>query len=194
MIARKVKPGILEIIDVKSQDEIESYTLVEISDKDAYLLATSAKQFSKDGNIVTINYDSDDDTDKMFKAIVGKHKKENKGNFTDVSKKYIIDKDVIIPGTSILLRDVKNHVIKVCRRATTNSKEGNINRLFISDSIRDKFFKEIARCKRYLQTNKWELDTQDEEIYNSWSAYMNNQYLEIMKVIKNNKETKNESK
>ena len=42
MIARKIKPGILEIIDVSSQDEIESYTLLEISDKDAYLLLASS--------------------------------------------------------------------------------------------------------------------------------------------------------
>lgn len=194
MIARKVKPGILEIIDVKSQDEIESYTLLELSDKDAYLLATSAKKFSKDGNVVTINYDSDDDTDKMFKAIANKHKEDNANNFIDVSKKYTIDEDVIIPGTSVLLRDAKKHVIRVCKRATTNSKEGNINRLFVDNIIRDKFFDDVRKGQRHLQTNKWELDTQDEKEYAYWSNYMNQQYLNILNAIKKNKEVKSAGK
>ena len=38
MIARKVRPGVLEIIDIDLTKEIESHTLIEISDKDAYLL------------------------------------------------------------------------------------------------------------------------------------------------------------
>lgn len=194
MIARKVKPGILEIIDVKSQDEIESYTLLELSDKDAYLLATSAKKFSKDGNVVTINYDSDDDTDKMFKAIANKHKEDNANNFIDVSKKYTIDEDVIIPGTSVLLRDAKKHIIRVCKRTTTNSKEGNINRLFVDNIIRDKFFDDVRKGQRHLKTNKWELDTQDEKEYAYWSNYMNQQYLNILNTIKKNKEVKSAGK
>jgi len=195
MIARKVKPGILEIIDVKSQDEIESYTLLEISDKDAYLLATSVKQLSKDGNVVTINYESGDDTDSMFKAIANKHKQENSENFIDVSKKYIINEDVIIPGTSVLLRDAKKHVIRVCKRTTTNSKEGNVNRLFVDNETRDRFFNDVRVSKRHLQNpNKWELDTQNEKEYAFWSNYMNIQYLNILSVIKKNKDVKHESK
>ena len=89
MIARKIKPGVLEIIDAKSQDEVESYALLDITDKDAYLLLTSTKKFSKDGNVTTITYENGDETDKMFKAIAKKHKEENPTNFIDVSKKYI---------------------------------------------------------------------------------------------------------
>ena len=195
MIARKVKPGILEIIDVKSQDEIESYTLLEISDKDAYLLATSAKTFNKEGNIVTINYDSGDDTDQMFKAIANKHKEDNKDNFVDVSKKYVLDKDIIISGTSLLLRDPKTHVIKVAYRKTTNSKEGNINRLFVDNAIRDKFFNDVRKSKRHAQNpKKWELDTQDSKEYAYWSDYMNKEYLHIITTIKESKGVDNASK
>ena len=189
MIARKIKPGILEIIDVKSQDEIESYTLLEISDKDAYLLATSANTISKDGNTVTICYTNGDEVDKMFKAIANKHKEDNTDNFIDVSRKYIIDKDVKIPGTSLLLRDVKEHVIKVAYRKTTNSKEGNINRLFITNDIRDKFFNDVRVSKRHkANPNKWELDTQNNKEYAYWSSFMNREYISIIDNIDNKKE------
>lgn len=193
MIARKIKPGILEIIDVKSQDEIESYTLLEISDKDAYLLATSANTLSKDGNTVTICYTNGDEVDKMFKAIANKHQEENSDNFIDVSKKYTLDKDVKIPGTSLLLRDAKNHIIKVAYRKTTNSKEGNINRLFVTNDIRDKFFNDVRVSKRHLETNKWELDTRS-KAYAYWSSYMNREYLRIIDSIKAEKGEQHESK
>ena len=188
MIARKVKPGVMEIIDVRSEDELESYTLLEITDKDAYLLATTAKGFTKEGNVLTINYESGDDTDKMFKAIAQKHKESNKGNFIDVSKKYTIDEDIIIPGTSVLLRDPKTHVIKVCYRKTTNSKLGNINRLFVDNATRDKFFRDVTRGQRYNKTHKYELDTEDKETYSYWSNYMNQQYIAILKFMAKNKE------
>ena len=189
MIARKIKPGILEIIDVKSQDEIESYTLLEISDKDAYLLATSANTISKDGNTVTICYTNGDEVDKMFKAIANKHKEDNKDNFIDVSKKYMLDRDVCVKGTSLLLRDAKEHVIKVAYRKTTNSKEGNINRLFIDNETRDKFFNDVRNTKRHKENpNKWELDTQNNKEYAYWSRFMNREYISIIDNIDNKKE------
>lgn len=195
MIARKVKPGVLEIIDVKSRDEIESYTLLEISDKDAYLLATSAKEFNKEGNVVTINYTNGDDVDSMFKAIAGKHKEENKENFIDVSKKYELGKDVNVPGTSLLLRDVKNHIIRVAYRKTSNSKEGNINRLFVTNEIRDKFFDDVRVSKRHkANPNKWELDTQNNKEYAFWSSFMNREYIDIITNMENKKELKRGTK
>ena len=183
MIARKIKPGVLEIIDAKSQDEVESYALLDITDKDAYLLLTSTKKFSKDGNVTTITYG--DETDKMFKAIAKKHKEENPTNFIDVSKKYKVGEDVIIPGTSLFIRDPKTHVIKVCYRKTANSKIGNINRLFVDNKVRDDFFNDVRVSKRHMQNpNKWELDTQDAKAYAYWSNYMNEQYFKIMSKIK----------
>ena len=183
MIARKIKPGVLQIIDTTSQNEIESYTLLEVSDKDAYLLLASSKEFNKEGNITTITYDSGDDTDKMFKAIAQKHKETNADNFIDVSKKYSID-DIKIEGTSVLLRDPKKHTIKVCYRKTTNSKEGTINRLFISNTTRDKFFKDANKSKLHAETNAYAIDTR-EDCYAYWSTFMNNEYLAIMKTIMN---------
>ena len=119
----------------------------------------------------------------MFKAIAQKHKEDNPTNFVDVSKKYTIGEDVIIPGTSILLRDPKTHVIKVCRRTTTNYKIGNINRLFVDDVTRDRFFKDVRSGERFKKTNKYELDTTSQK-YAYWSDYMNQEYFRIMRAIK----------
>ena len=187
MIARKVKPGILELIDAKSADEVESYTLLEITDKDAYLLLSSSKNFSSDGSVTTITYASGDNTDKMFKAIAQKHKEANPTNFIDVSKKYTLGKDVTIEGTSLLLRDPKTHVIKVAYRKTTNSKEGNINRLFVDNATRDKFFNDVRVGKRFKTLGKYELDSSDFDAYSKWSNYMNESYFKILNIIARNK-------
>ncbi len=187
MIARKVKPGVLELIDVDSIDEVESYTLLEVTDKDAYLLLASSKNFSSQDKVTTINYESGDNTDKMFKAIAQKHKEENPTNFVDVSKKYYLDKDVHIEGTSVLLRNPKNHTIKVARRSTTNSKEGNINRLFVDNVTRDRFFNDVRVSKRFKTSNKYELDTQDYDKYVYWSNYMNESYFRILNMIRRGK-------
>ena len=195
MIARKVKPGVLEIIDVQSQDELESYTLLELSDKDAYLLATSAKQLNKDGHVVTINYESGDETDSMFKALAHSHQQTNSKNFIDEMKKYVIDKDVVIPGTSLLIRDIKNGTIKVAYRKNSPSKEGTINRLFVTNAIRDKFFDDVRVCKKHKQDpNTWILDKQDKKAYDYWCNYMNEQYVNILNIIKESKRGENESK
>ena len=191
MIARKIKPGVLELIDVQSIDEIESYTLLEVTDKDAYLLLASSKEFSKDGNTTTINYESGDATDIMFKAIAQKRKEENPTNFIDVSKKYYIDKDVHISGTSVLIRDPKKHIIRVGKRSTTNSKEGTINRLFVDNVTRDKFFDDARVSKRHNVSGKFEIDPQDYDNYKYWSAYMNEEYFRIMSTIMLNKKVGN---
>lgn len=184
MIARKVKPGVLEIIDIDLTKEIESHTLVEISDKDAYLLLTTSKGFKVgDNHMTTINFESGDSTDKMFKAIVEKHRKDDSRTFLDVSKKYSID-DVDIPGTSVLLRDVTKGIISVARRSTTNSKTGSINRLFVTNDIRDKFFKCANNSLRYKETKKFAIDTRDKN-YEIWETYMNDRYVEIISSLSN---------
>ena len=184
MIARKIKPGVLELLDINSIEEVESYTLLEVTDKDAYLLLASSKNFSTDGNVTTINYESGDKTDKMFKAIAQKHKEENPTNFIDVSKKYYLGSDIYIEGTSILHRDPKTHVIKVAYRKTTKSKEGSINRLFIDNATRDRFFRDAKNSVKFLETGRYELDTRDYDKYVYWSNYMNEAYFRIMTFIK----------
>lgn len=180
MIARKVKPGVLEIIDIDLTKELESHTLIEISDKDAYLLLTTSRGFKVgDNNMTTINFESGDKTDKMFKAIAEKHKKDTSRDFMDVSKKFSID-DLNIPGTSVLLRDVKKQTITVARRTTTNSKQGSINRIFITDEVRDKFFNDARKSVLFTTSKKYGIDIRDVEKYEYWCDFMNTQYIEII--------------
>lgn len=187
MIVRKIKPGIIEIIDIDLTKELESYSLVEVSDKDAYLLLTTSKGFKVGENHkTTIEYKSGDDTDKMFKAIV--EKKKGNEDFIDVSKKYSID-DINIPGTSVLIRDVEHKKITVARRTTTNDKKGTINRLFVNNTERDLFFDD-ARRSDYYKTNKKFAITSEDKNYEKWCNFMNNKYIDIITQIENKKELK----
>lgn len=180
MIARRVKPGLIEIVNEDFVNEVESYTLLNVSHEDALRLLYSSENITKDGNKFVITYQDSDLVSRMYKAIANKHSKDN-ANFLDVSKKYQGD-DTKIPGTSILWRDPNTHVIRVAYRKTSkNNKECSINRLFVTNEIRDKFFKDVVRGKRYLNTNKYELDTQDLDMYTKWSDYMNERYFELIK-------------
>ncbi len=190
MIARKVRPGVLEIIDIDLTKEIESHTLIEISDKDAYLLLTTSKGFKVgDNHMTTINFENDDATDKMFKAIAEKHRKDESRNFLDVSKKYSID-DVNIPGTSVLLRDVNKKIISVAKRDTTNDKKGSINRLFVTNEVRDKFFNDARVSTRFKETKKFSIDMRDEKMYSYWDEYLTSRYVDIITQLENKKELK----
>lgn len=187
MIARKIKPGVLQILDIDLKKEMESHTLVEITDKDAYLMLLSSNGFKvADNNAATIEYESGSTIDTMFKAIAEKHKKDDTREFADVSKKYNID-DVDIPGTSVLIRDVEKRTITVARRTTSNYKQGSINRLFINNNERDKFFDDARVSNYYKKNKKFAIDTSDEQAYEYWSIYMNNRYFQIMRSLKNEK-------
>lgn len=189
MIVRKVKPGVMQIIDTESVDEVESFTLLDVSGTDAFRLLASSKEFKSEDGVTTIKYTSGDSTDSMFKAIASKHKKvaeeePTKKAFRDVSKKYQLA-DVKIAGTSVLIRDVKKHTIRVAKRSTTNSTEGNVNRLFITNFERDAFFNEARKSITYRDTNKFMLSYElDKESYANWSNYMNSRYFEIMEGLK----------
>lgn len=181
MIVRKLKTGVIQIIDTNSLNEIESFTLLNVSDKDAFRLLSSSKNFKNENEIITISYSDNDDVDKMFKKIANKHKQDDFKKFIDVSKKYFIDKDINIKGTSVLLRDVTNHSIKVAKRSTTNSKEGSVNRLFINNIERDLFFKDAKNSLTYKNLNKFMINASlDEKLYLKWSDYMTKRYLEII--------------
>ena len=184
MIVRKVKPGVMQIIDTEAINEVESFTLLDVSGTDAFRLLASAKQFKSEEGVTTIKYENGDLTDSMFKAIANKHKKDPDKKFVDVSKKYQI-KNVNIGGTSVLIRDVKEHTIRVAKRSTTNSTEGNINRLFVTNFERDAFFDDARKSITYRDTNKFMLDSRlDKDAYERWSAYMNSRYFEIMEGLK----------
>ena len=182
MIAQRIKPGVLVISKEEMNANLESFTMLDVSKEDALALLFASSNVTKAGNDFIIKYDDSDVVSKMYKAIACKHRESNP-NFIDVSKKYTL-KDNDIEGTSLLLRDPKNHIIKVCRRSTTNSNECNINRLFITNDYRDRFFKDVRLCKRFKETNKYEIDSTDEEIYDEWSRFMNDAYFNIVSELR----------
>lgn len=175
MIAQRIKPGEIVISKAEMQDNFESYTMLNIDEQDALALLFASENIIKNGDEFVITCSDSDAVTQMYKAIANKHKQTNK-NFIDVSVKYEMS-DEQVPGTSLLLRDAKKHTIRVCKRSTTNDRTCNINRLFINNIVRDKFFKEVQKCLRYDETKKYEMDSRDAEMYAQWSMFMNNSYF-----------------
>ena len=185
MIAQRIKPGVLLISKADMKDNLESYTMLNISKEDAVELLFASENIEKTKDGFVIHYTDQDDVSMMYKAIANKHKQSNP-NFIDVSKKYDVPEG-FINGTSLLLRDPKTHVIKVCRRTTTNSNKCNINRLFITNFVRDKFFKEVVESLRYKETGKYEMDSRDDAMYSLWSNYMNTEYFNVISRLRESK-------
>ena len=191
MIARKVRPGVLEILDIDLTNELQSRTLVEITDKDAYLLLLTTQGFKVgEGNKATISYNAGDATDAMFNAIA--QKVPYKTETFDVSRTYT-EAEANIPGTSVLLRDVEKKIIKVARR-TSGGNIGAINRLYISNKARDKFFDVARKSRFYEETKTFGIDMKDANDYNVWSEWMNKRYLEITDALKNKNAVKKNEK
>lgn len=178
MIAQRIKPGLMLISKASMNNNLESYTMLDISEEDALELLFASTNIEKKEDGFYVTYKDDETVSLMYKAIANKHKQSNP-NFIDVSKKYEVP-DNFIDGTSLLLRDPKTHIIKVCRRATTNSNKCNINRLFITNFVRDKFFREVVTTQRYQETQKYEMDSRDDAVYSAWSNYMNQSYFEVL--------------
>ena len=111
MIARRVKPGVLKVIN-KPFDEsmIESYTLLNVDDHDALALIFASNDVVKeDESTFVIKYEDGELVSKMYKAIANKHKQSNP-DFIDVSVRYELEMDAI-PGTSVLVRDPEKQQI-----------------------------------------------------------------------------------
>lgn len=185
MIAQKIRPGIILISKQEMRNNIESYTMLDISEEDAVELLFTSENVTKTNNGFEITYNESDLVNRMFKAIASRHSQSNP-NFADVSKKYRVDDDYI-SGTSLLLRDPKKQIIKVCRRSTTNSNVCNINRLFVPNKYRDKFFKDVVYGSRFQETGKYELDSRDYDLYSWWSDFMNTAYFGILEDLKKEK-------
>lgn len=184
MIARRVRPGILKVIDKPFGDSmIESYTLLNVDEHDALALLFAAGNITKDDeSTFTIRYEDGELVSRMYKAIASKHRQSNP-DFIDVSVRYELDMDAI-PGTSVLVRDPEKQTIKVAYRKSTNfSKACNINRLFVNNAQRDSFFRDVVRGDYYKRTGKYVLCS-DEESYGKWSSFMNDRYFEIVSQLR----------
>lgn len=161
--------------------ELESFTFLRLRLSEAYyLLQTAHDQNLKLGienppfipsSLMVIEYSTDDDVHKAWKKIVRGHHLLNPSNVKNTSKKY----KTTIPGTSCLVRDPKNHIIKIAYRKGDDIC--SINRMCIDNSMRERFFQDAKAGKYFKQAGKYALDTQDLEVYNYWSKFMNSCYL-----------------
>lgn len=185
MIARRVKPGLLKIINNHDDNIVESYTMILLNERDTLDLLYSAEPnniVKEDDNTFVITYEDKDQVSTLYKALANKRSKES-SNFVDVSKKYELEFDAI-PGTSVLVRDPEKREIKVAYRKSTNSKVCSINRLFISNEIRDAFFNDVREGRYFRDNGKFILSDEDEFLYGKWSNYMTNRYFKIIKALK----------
>ena len=68
-------------------------------------------------------------------------------------------------------------------KAESFAKEYSINKIPISNEVRELFFKDAKNCKAYLfsyydQKRKYEVCFED-DCYIKWSTFMNNEYLKL---------------
>ncbi len=175
MIAQR-RNGEILISNKDMLNNYESFAMLNISNEDALEMLFASDTVVKTSEGFRIRYNDADVVNQMYKAIAHKHQQTNK-NFIDVSKRYEMTDDDI-SGTSLLIRDSKNHTIKVCKRTSTNDNTCSINRLFITNKYRDMFFRDVQQCQRFAETKKYEMDARDYEIYSYWSDFMNYGYFQ----------------
>lgn len=175
LIGKLIKPCKIVIYEQQEDgSEVESFTMLKLSLAEAYQLLQSAGYENEElmlDNSIVIKYSGNDQTHQLWKDLAVNHCKENPKDFFDVSKKF----DTKIPGSSCLVRDAKNHIIRIAKRE--GNDEVTINRLCIDDTTRERFFADSKRCTMFKTMKKYAIDTQDLEIYTYWSKYMNSMFM-----------------
>jgi hypothetical protein len=178
MIIAKLEKGFkLCVFNVTTDgSEKESYTLLKLSIKELNKLLTSAynegegvSDLDADGLLIT--YRGDGKTFALWKELVASHKQNPDFVAANLSKEFLS----AIPGTSCLIREPKAHVIKIALRKGNNTN--TINRLCVSNLIRERFFADAKASDFYKNTGKYAIDTKDLNTYSYWSQYMNTCYL-----------------
>lgn len=171
-VAKRVKPGVIELTFGAPAGEIESFTLLKLSDPEAMALMSLADNVRKDsaGGVATVRYGGDSPVYGLWKKFGVEHKKAN-ADFLDVSFKY----QPALPGTSAIVRDPIKHAIKIVRRKKQD-EVNHINKLSISDHARELFFKDCKRSALCREGGGYAMDSRD-KVYAFWSKYMNQAYV-----------------
>lgn len=172
MIAQKKKNNLLELYS-PYVNELESFSLLKVSEDEYKLLIDSRDTWERKGDKVFCTYSVTDMTDKIFRKIAKDHKKNNP-LFQDVSKTYTSS----IDGTSMLVRNPKDHIIRIARR---KDQSCTINKLCIDDDVREYFFSMAKRSRYFEKTHKYAIDVENVSWYKYWSKYMNDEYLKQIK-------------
>ena len=177
IIGKLIKPCKICLYDLdKDGGEIESFSLFKPSFNELSQILTKAIETKKeieyplDGSVV-IKYSGNDEVHKVWKEIAVEHERNSPDQFLDVSAQFKTD----IPGTSCLVRDPVNHIIKIALRK--GSDKVTINRICIDNSIRERFFYDVKTSQYYKKNNKFAMDTNDLQTYTYWSKFMNTSFI-----------------
>ena len=187
IIGKLIKPCKICFYETrKDGGEIESFSLLKLSVGEfTQLLAKAIEmkqeiEFTLDGSKV-IQYSGNDELHQLWKNLAIEHERTNPEQFIDVSAQFKTD----ITGTSCLIRDPVNHIIRIALRK--GNDKVTINRICVDNSIRERFFYDVKLTNYYRKNNKFAMDTQDLEIYTYWTKFMNNSFINQYKNQKNKK-------
>ena len=177
MIGRLIKPCRICLYEQIDGGEIESFCLLKLSMGEVWeILSTVTNHPEKvngmlDGSLVIDYSGKDDPVYKAWVKIALEHSKTEPKDFHDLSRKY----KSTVPGSSVLVRDSKKHTIRIALRK--GNDDCTINRLCISNDIRERFFQDVKHGTLYKETGKYIMDSRDYKVYSYWSKFMNNEYL-----------------
>lgn len=181
VIGKLIKPCKICLYEVMEDGgEIESFTLLKLSLKEAVTLTFRAEQhkntieFPLDGSVV-IQYSGNDEVHQLWKEIAVEHSKTTPKDFIDVSAEFESD----ISGSSCLIRDPNKHIIRIALR--NGDDKVTINRICIDNSIRERFFSDVKTTKYFFKNKKYAMNTEDLNIYTYWSKYMNTSFINQFK-------------
>lgn len=191
LVAKLIKPCKICIYDMNEDGgELESFSLLKLSLQEYTSIVFKAVQLNKgieyplDGSIV-IPYSGNDELHQLWKKLATEHMKQSPKDFIDVSAEFKTN----VLGTSCLIRDPTKHIIRIAKR--NGDDKVTINRLCISNDVRERFFNDVKRTKRFTKTGKYAMDTQDLDVYTYWSKFMNSSFIIQLKDLKNSVNTKN---
>ena len=170
------------IKDTEDGGELESFSLLKLSlEEFCFLfkiaLAKTGKTYEFKNDMLIMYYEVGDSINKAWKYLVKQHSKNDATGerFIDKTTKFKTQ----IPGTSALIRDQVNHIIRIAKRKGDDIT--SINRLCISNAIRERFFNDVKYGDRYKKTGKYEMDSNDGDLYKHWSNFMNVSFIKQSK-------------
>ena len=188
IIGKLIKPCKICFFETrKDGGEIESFSLLKLSFEEFTILLFKAKdmnkemEFTLDGSMV-IQYSGNDELHQLWKNMAVEHQRNSPEQFVDVSAQFKSK----ITGTSCLVRDPTNHIIRIALR--DGNDKVTINRLCVDNSIRERFFFDAKTTNYYKKNKKFAIDTTDLNTYKYWSKFMNDSFINQYKEQKKEKE------
>ena len=184
MLAKLEKENKINLIGV-SCDEIESFTLLHLTDAEALELLSIATNIDKQSDVVSVYITEEVST--LWKTFAKNHNVYSET--PNMALKYLIvgniNKENPEPETSVLIRNPKSHTIVSGRRGKFGEEKCHINKLYITNEIRNRWWKESSTSKSFAERSKmknmynqrFSVDLRNEELYTRWSKYMDRQYL-----------------